>query len=66
MKQKLSSAKLDPRYVELCEEDRKYGEKKLDKTESEMRDRRRPLKNLKKAWMEHIEDFDEVDEFFEH
>jgi len=31
-----------------------------------MRRDRRPLKNLKKAWMEHTEDFDEVDDFYEH
>ena len=36
----------DP-YVELQEEDRKYGGRKLERPESEMRRDRRPLKNLK-------------------
>jgi hypothetical protein len=29
-------------------------------------DRKRPVQNWKKAWSEHIEDFDEVDEFYEY
>lgn len=29
-------------------------------------DKRRPVQNWKKAWSEHVEDFDEVDEFYEH
>ena len=29
-------------------------------------DRRRPVQNWKKVWAEHVEDFDEVDEFYEH
>ena len=68
MKQrKLSSHKIDPIYADLLEEDRRYGSngKRIDRPASEMRDRR-PLKNLKKAWMEHTEDFDEVDDFYEH
>lgn len=53
-------------YTELKEEDRKYGGKKLEKPESEMRRDRRPLKNLRKAWMEHVDDYDEIDDFYEH
>jgi hypothetical protein len=53
-------------YIELFEEDKRYGgSNRLERAASEMRDRR-PLKNLKKAWMEHTEDYDEVDEFYEH
>lgn len=55
---------VDP-YVELQEEDRKYGERRLEKSPSEA-SKKRPLRNLKKAWMEHLEDFDEVDDFYEH
>ena len=54
----------DP-YLELQEEDRKYGGKRLEKPQSEIT-KKRPLRNLKKAWMEHTEDFDEVDDFYEH
>lgn len=57
--------RIDPIYAELYEEDSKYGGKRLERPQSEMRDRR-PLKNLKKAWMEHLEDYDEVDDFYEH
>jgi len=28
-------------------------------------DRKRPVQNWKKVWSEHLEDFDEYDEFFE-
>ena len=27
-------------------------------------DRKRPVQNWKKVWSEHVEDYDEVDEFF--
>jgi hypothetical protein len=63
---KATTHKIDPLYAELYEEDKWYGSNnRLERPASEMRDRR-PLKNLKKAWMEHAEDFDEVDEFYEH
>ena len=66
MKQrKVSTQKIDPLYADLYEEEKRYGGKRLERIPSEMRDKR-PLKNLKKAWMEHLEDFDEVDDFFEH
>ena len=29
-------------------------------------DRRRPVQNWKKVWSEHLEDYDEVDDFYEH
>jgi hypothetical protein len=29
-------------------------------------DRKRPVQNWTKAWSEHLEDFDEVDDFYEH
>ena len=66
MKQrKVTSQKIDPLYADLYEEEKRYGGRRIERTESEMRERR-PLKNLKKAWMEHTEDFDEVDDFYEH
>jgi hypothetical protein len=61
-----SNNSIDSLYAELQEEDRKYGgNKRLEKPQSEV-SKKRPLKNLKKAWMEHTEDFDEVDDFYEH
>ena len=66
MKQrKVSTQKIDSLYADLYEEEKRYGGKRLERIPSEMRDKR-PLKNLKKAWMEHLEDFEEVDDFFEH
>jgi hypothetical protein len=65
MKHKNTNRKIDPLYAELYEEDKRYGGKRIERLESEMRDRR-PLRNLKKAWEEHVEDFDEVDDFYEH
>ena len=66
MKQrKVSTQKIDPLYADLYEEEKRYGGKRMERVTSEMRDKR-PLKNLKKAWMEHVEDFDEVDDFYEH
>ena len=29
-------------------------------------ERKRPVQNWKKIWSEHVEDYDEVDEFYEH
>ena len=29
-------------------------------------ERKRPVQNWKKVWSEHLEDFDEVDDFYEH
>ena len=57
-----SHNRLNDPYFELQEEDRQFGGRKLERPESEMRRDRRPLKNLKKAWMEHTDDYDEVDE----
>lgn len=58
--------KIDPVYAELFEEDKRYGgPNRLERPQSDMHERR-PLRNLKKAWMEHTEDFDEVDDFYEH
>jgi hypothetical protein len=66
MKQrKVLNQKIDPMYADLYEEEKRYGGKRMEKLPSDMQNKR-PLKNLKKAWMEHLEDFDEVDEFFEH
>jgi hypothetical protein len=57
---------IDTLYAELQEEDRKYGgNNRLERPQSEV-SRKRPLRNLKKAWMEHTDDFDEVDDFYEH
>lgn len=61
------NARIDPIYAELREEDKRYGgNNRLERPESEMRRDRRPLRNLKKAWMEHVDDYDEVDDFYEH
>ena len=58
--------KIDSLYVELYEEDKRYGStNRMERAQSEI-SKKRPLKNLKKAWMEHLEDFDEVDDFYEH
>lgn len=65
MKHKSNHNRIDSLYVELFEEDKKYGGKRLERPQSEI-SKKRPLKNLKKAWMEHVEDYDEVDDFYEH
>ena len=65
MKNKPTHRKMDPLYAELYEEDKKYGGKRLERPQTDI-SKKRPLKNLKKAWMEHLEDFDEVDDFYEH
>lgn len=52
-------------YDELKKEDSKYGGKRLERPQTDI-SKKRPLKNLKKAWMEHVEDYDEVDDFYEH
>lgn len=65
MKNKPTHRKMDPLYVELYEEDKKYGGKRLERPQTDI-SKKRPLKNLKKAWMEHVDDFDEVDDFYEH
>jgi hypothetical protein len=56
--------KPDALFVELKEEDRKYGDKKLERPQSEIRQQKRPIKNLTKAWMEHQDDFDEIEDFY--
>lgn len=65
MKNKIPTRRIDPLYAELYEEDNKYGGKRIERPQTDMT-KKRPLKNLKKAWMEHVEDFDEVDDFYEH
>lgn len=58
--------KIDPTnilYKELKNEDKKYGGRKLKKVESDLH-KKRPVKNYKKAWEEHEEDYEELDEFF--
>ena len=61
---KSNTHKIDPLYAELYEDDSSYG-KRLERPQSEI-SKKRPLKNLKKAWMEHVDDYDEVDDFYEH
>lgn len=61
---KSNNRKIDAIYVELYEDDGAYG-KRLERPQSEIR-KKRPLHNLKKAWMEHLDDYDEVDDFYEH
>jgi hypothetical protein len=65
MKNKFPSRKMDPLYAELFEEDRKYGGKRIEKPQTDI-SKKRSIRNLKKAWEEHVDDFDEVDEFYEH
>lgn len=54
---------IDVLYLELKEEDKKYGGKRIKRTESDLH-KKRPIKNLTKAWNEHVEDYDEVDDFY--
>lgn len=65
MKNKIPTRKMDPLYAELFEEDKKYGGRRLERPQTDV-NKKRPLRNLKKAWEEHVEDFDEVDDFYEH
>lgn len=65
MKNKSPSFKNDPLYAELFEEDKKYGGKRLERPQTDVA-KKRPIRNLKKAWEEHVEDWDEVDDFFEN
>lgn len=61
---KSNNRKIDPLYAELYEDESAYG-KRIERPQSEV-SKKRPLKNLKKAWMEHVDDYDEVDDFYEH
>lgn len=65
MKNKTPSRKMDPLYAELFEEDRKYGGKRIERPQTDV-SKKRSIRNLKKAWEEHVDDFDEVDDFYEH
>lgn len=65
MKHKSNHQKIDSLYTELCEEDKKYGGKRLERPQTDV-SKKRPLRNLKKAWEEHVEDYDEIDDFYEH
>jgi hypothetical protein len=65
MKNKTPTRKIDPLYVDLYEEDKKYGGKRIERPQTDMA-KKRPIRNLTKAWMEHVDDYDEVDEFYEH
>lgn len=63
---KTIGSKINSLYTELYEEDKRYGTtNRMERPQSEI-SKKRPLKNLKKAWMEHTDDFDEVDDFYEH
>ena len=52
---KSNRQKIDPLYADLYEEDSKYGgfTPRFERPHSEIA-KKRPLKNLKKAWMEQI------------
>lgn len=64
MKTKSQNHNLDPIFVELREDDNNYGQsKKNERPKSEIK-HRRPIKNLTKAWLDHVEDFDEIDDFY--
>jgi hypothetical protein len=65
MKNKTPTRKIDPLYADLYEEDKKYGGKRIERPQTDMA-KKRPIRNLTKAWMEHVDDYDEVDEFYEH
>jgi hypothetical protein len=41
-----------------------YDEKKIHMVKPEDY-KKRPIKNLKKAWEEHVEDFEDIEDFFE-
>lgn len=63
MKQiKTNIPKHSHKIVEFYEEEHVYG-KRLERPQSEI-SKKRPLKNYKKAWLEHVDDFDEVDDFY--
>lgn len=62
---KAQTKKIDPAFADLYEEDRRYGGKRLERPQSEIREKR-PLKNLTKAWLEHVDDFDEIEDFYGH
>ena len=65
MKNKTPTRKIDPLYADLYEEDKKYGGKRIERPQTDMT-KKRPIRNLTKAWMEHVDDYDEVDDFYEH
>lgn len=56
---------LDSLYKEISEADSKYGGKKIRKVESDLH-KKRQVKNLKKAWDEHMLEAEEYDDFYEH
>lgn len=63
MKQiKTNIPKHSHKIVEFYEDENTYG-KRLERAQSEI-SKKRPLKNYKKAWLEHVDDFDEVDDFY--
>ena len=39
-------------------------EKEINLDDYVIREKRRPIKNYKKAWMEHENDYDEIDDFY--
>jgi len=63
MKQVKPQNPLDPLYKEVREADSKYGGKKIRKVESDLH-KKRQIRDFKKAWEDHEEDFEEMDEFF--
>lgn len=46
------------------EEREEYEIQALRKTKAELQNSRRPVKNWKKAWSDHTDDYDERDEFY--
>jgi hypothetical protein len=65
MKNIKNNQKIDAMYADLYEEDKKYGGKRIERPQTDMT-KKRPIRNLTKAWMEHADDYDEVDDFYEH
>lgn len=65
MKTQKHNPYLDELYKNLREEDTKYGSagKKIKKARTDVGEKR-AVKNLKKAWESHEDDFEEYDDFF--
>ena len=65
MKHKTINHRIDSLYTELYEEDTKYGAagKKIKKARTDVQ-QKRAVTNLRKAWEQHEDDFEECDEFY--
>jgi len=50
--------------VALRKGDSDYEEEDAHDSKTKLDNRRRPIKNWKKVWSEHTDDYDDVDDFF--